>query len=1088
MTQNNYLLIGLGGTGCAVVRELKKRLYTEWRTRGNSGPYPEVYRFEENFGEKIESRIATLSIDTNAKDLAGEGERTRKWRVFGETLKLRGKEKLVLNPAGIGDVLTNIERHPSIAPWVRDEMGFVKDITRGAAGPEGANQIRRMGRLALANGGNIESVKHAVADRLEQLSKNGQTGAEIHIACSLAAGTGSGTVIDVIAQIQKDLRNQPGNFRIYVHGFVTAKDVGHTNTGNFYANQYAALTELNAFRLANYQPWDITSIGEPHRLSVPSDVNDKNKDIAGTYKSVALITETTEGGANISLSNQIENVAEFIFQLSVRQMGNLPQELRYALTLEDRSQYPADENGGDRSTAFVGYGVQRVAIPEREIREKLVYSFSRQFVLKVLYNHWDEHYRDTPRSFSKDGFVDSHRGLWGMTREHLSYNLCEEVNKGRPAFDTYEIAWSKALTDSVDGIKTDGNDFNSRKAWLASFDKEAEEFWNKGFRDKGHGGGAIDYFRVKREAAEMSRRAREMRATAERDLLKGVERLDSDYVLHHLPDAIDFLIERIEADRVYFAQQSSEAVDLIKKADEQREEIRTEYLKVGRFTLGNKHERLFSTYRQSTFESYYGRTIQLASDYAQEFCLKLIEQLQSLYRDIDKFTTRLKNLEKSFQVEVDARITADKEDKTSDEVDYLVDANAVSEVITHRFVSDAAIQDLHSDKAMLGFQKLRGDRLEFAAYNDKMPIDEETQRVGGPLVDELQRICEQNADEAHEKLVQNDNTFKGIFGQNIVHKLFHDYGGRVDGDLETWLKELINRSMPMLSFSANERMAGNVATGPVLRRCVFVPQCKDVPPSFQQALQDTIQSITGEGGRCQEVETLVYSVPEDRNPGEIVVMSVGFFFSARIANVTHGLREKYLERLESYQSESGGIARAYFEVHTESHNPGLPDLMQQDRRVVLKTQFPLVLLANALGLMQIPEEDNEEILFGVKNHQGRVLDKIFSNMKVSVEIRENSAESEERFGEAVPLEMIALYELYLDKFNEGSLKALGKMVKDKIQEQKNIVEIESKLEGMIDQAFALSGKKESNATFMLFEEKAKEAKGLAKTLSDRSAL
>ncbi len=70
MSQHNYLVIGLGGTGGAVVRELKKRLYTEWRTRGGTGPYPEVYSFQDAYGgTRIEARISTLSVDSNRADL-----------------------------------------------------------------------------------------------------------------------------------------------------------------------------------------------------------------------------------------------------------------------------------------------------------------------------------------------------------------------------------------------------------------------------------------------------------------------------------------------------------------------------------------------------------------------------------------------------------------------------------------------------------------------------------------------------------------------------------------------------------------------------------------------------------------------------------------------------------------------------------------------------------------------------------------------------------------------------------------------------------------------------------------------------------
>ena len=365
MAQHNFLLIGLGGTGCAVVRELKKKLYIEWRSRGNSGPYPEIYAFQDEYGgERVESRVATLSVDSNEADLVGQGERLQSWRVFGETLRLQDREKVLLDPAGLEAILKSIERYPGIEPWVRKDMNFVRDITRGTTAPAGCNQIRRMGRLALANGNGIANILQAVTNRLNGLCNNGQVGAEIHIACTLAAGTGSGSLIDVVAQIQHHLRNDSGEYKVFIHGFVTAQNVGSTNTGNFYANQYAALMELNAFRLGIYEPWDIAAVHAPARLAVPKASDGRaTKDLRDTYKSVALITETTEGGVNVPLAQQIENVAEFVFQVAVRQMGDLPKPLRDALTGEDRSQYPADANGGTRSTAFISYGVQRVAIP-----------------------------------------------------------------------------------------------------------------------------------------------------------------------------------------------------------------------------------------------------------------------------------------------------------------------------------------------------------------------------------------------------------------------------------------------------------------------------------------------------------------------------------------------------------------------------------------------------------------------------------------------------------------------------------------------------------------------------------------------------
>ncbi|MCP4341154.1 MAG: hypothetical protein GY799_20265 [Desulfobulbaceae bacterium] len=1086
MSQHNFLLIGLGGTGCAVVRELKKKLYVEWRSRGNSGPYPEIYEFSESFsGERVESRIATLSVDSNEKDIEGQGERSRKWRVFGESLRLADKEKVLIDPSGLGKILGNVERYPGIEPWIGDEMDFVGDITRGSTEAAGCNQIRRMGRLALACGNSIENVINRIGDRLTQLSKGGEVGAEIHIACTIAAGTGSGILIDTIAQLQCYIKNQPGEYNVFIHAFATAKDVGSADVGNFHANQYSALLELNALRLGLYEPWDIRAPAIAKRLAVPLP-GEPNNDMNDTFKSVALITDTTEGGMDVPLDHQIENAAEFIFQVAVRQMGDLPKDLRDAISFEDRKQYPADANGGNRSNAFIGYGVQRVAIPEREIREKLAYSVGRQFLLQVIYNNWDSRYRETPRSFSKDGFINERRSNWRVTKKHLCLDLVEETI-GQPDFDTYEINWRNELSRQQTRVTEQlGDAFNERQRWLVDFDRRAETYWGKGFRSSGDSGGVNNYFQIRRDPNEVNNRARRLRRDIESDLIEGMERRDSDYTLHHLPGALEFLVQRIEKDLSDFSEESPRIVEAYTDADRTREEIRREYQKVGRLSIGNKHGKLFTSYLEATTRFYYYRTLQQATDYAQSFCKKLIEELKSLYQQVSRFDLRMKQIASNFEDEINERIRENEEDSSREEVVYLVDAEYVNDNIRSRFESNKSVLDSNTDATIKALQKVRGDRSEFSAYLEKMPVDETTERVGGPIADEIRRISEEKAIESHDIFCENENEFEGIFGQNIVRKLYNDYGGQVSGELEQWIKDIMNKAMPMISFDPNEEPMDLPTQGPVLRRCVFVPKCKDVPEEFGQHLRQKVESILGGKGSCKEVETYYQEMPEERNPSEIAIISVAFFFPARCTRLAQGLKERYLKRLQQKSEKESG--RAYFEVHTESHQPRLPDLMKLGRREELEERMPSVLLATALDLMQIPEENGKQILFGIVDNFGRVKDKVESGMKMSGELREAVADSETRFGQEIPVETIILYSLYFDQFREGSFTALEKLVQTKMKDSVITEDIEQRLETMSGHCFLLSGKKEEDKIYALFDKKTAEATEFARRLADKSAL
>lgn len=1091
MPQYNYLLIGLGGTGCAVVRELKKKLYLEWRSRGNKGRYPEVYVFEGSHGEaKIESRIATLSVDSNEADLSGQGELAAAWRVFGETLTLRGNERVVISPSGLDGILKSLERYPGVAPWVRDDMEFVGEIIAGSLEPKGCNQIRRMGRLVLANGANIENVINLVADRLQALALNGQIGAEIHIACSFAAGTGSGCVVDVVAQLQKYLRDKPGDHSIFIHGFTTVGDVQSKDVGNFYANQYAALTELNAFRVGLYSPWDIRQTGSNiggKRLAVPKPQNDGKAaptgDLKDTFKSVALVTDTTAGGVNVPLPQQIENTAEFIFQIAVRQMGNLPKELRDAITVEDRSPYPTEPQGGDRSTSFIGYGVQRVAIPEREIREKLSYTFAKQFLLKNLYHNWDNIYRNVPRNFAKDSFVGKRRAIWKVTRDHLYLNLVEKIT-GEPEFETYDGEWRKGLQGEADIIKAQlGNTCEERRHWLAELDQRAEELWGQGFRRRGGSGGVVDYFTIRGQVQEINRRARDIRGIIEEDLLLGFERMEPEYALHHLPEAVGFLKERIEKDRLDFGAQNEEAVVEIEKADRTRDEIRLDYEKCGRWAQ-RKQERLLGLYLEAAKSFYYWSTIKMATEYGQAFCLKLLEELNLLHEHISVFSTRLKQLNENTSTEITIRIPEDGKIAARDDVEYVVDTKHVNNTIL-LLEGNKALQDHYSNGTMKELKSVRGDRLEFQAYVDKMPVDSNN-RVGGDFADRLYLVSESSAVEAHRKISQDDKQFKGILSQNIIQKLANDHGGNVGNELTQWLRDLLGKAMPMVSFDPNAEAMGLPTDGPVLRRCVFIPGCKDVSPEFQANLRKTIETIGVAGGNCRLIETFVKEVPEDSNPSEITVISVAFFFPVRYTFVGRGLSAKYQAKLPVGAERDKEWMRNYFKFHAESHKPRLPDLMKLPREEVLKEHFAPVMLATAMGLMFIHDEDGQEILFGKVDKFGRVKDAVSSGMKINAKVREAAAESQARFGHIIPIETVTLYSLYLDQFREAGLTQVKELVKKVIEEDGIIDSVGELLEDMTGHCFLLCGKKQGDGKYKLFLDQAKEAAELALALSDKS--
>src|SRR5947207_13689242 len=79
-----------------------------------------------------------------------------------------------------------------------------------------------------------------------------------HVCCGLAGGTGSGSLIDVIAQSRDTFRGSK-HVKILVYALLPDTFPNPTwDTGKYHASGYAALSELNAISVARYKPTDVT--------------------------------------------------------------------------------------------------------------------------------------------------------------------------------------------------------------------------------------------------------------------------------------------------------------------------------------------------------------------------------------------------------------------------------------------------------------------------------------------------------------------------------------------------------------------------------------------------------------------------------------------------------------------------------------------------------------------------------------------------------------------------------------------------------------------------------------------------------------
>lgn len=243
----NHLIIGLGGTGGNILREFRRRSYEHFGTHHPEG----------------DTKIDYIYVDSSEDDLKASN--------------LDPNQKVNIHGMG-GSVLDNLQAYPSMRAFITDEdRAILKQddqvsmiIDTGIGG-----QRRRFGRMLLANNVMTDpqnGFSAVLNDRIIKMTHNAAEQANItfHICAGLAGGTGSGSIIDTIAQLHKIISPMGNAFDVFLYLYVPEIIVAaRYDAGYYHANGYAALREINAIAIEKYHPTDIGGDISSDRKNTP---------------------------------------------------------------------------------------------------------------------------------------------------------------------------------------------------------------------------------------------------------------------------------------------------------------------------------------------------------------------------------------------------------------------------------------------------------------------------------------------------------------------------------------------------------------------------------------------------------------------------------------------------------------------------------------------------------------------------------------------------------------------------------------------------------------------------------------------------
>jgi hypothetical protein len=367
----NHLFIGLGGQGGRTLAEIRKVM----RQRKN----------DTDDLRKANVNWDFLAIDSSM-DVRNE---KRAWTYFGEDLSLRQEDWLPLGSLSPGDVDILASRK-DVAPWIgnREQMKAFLAKTK----IEGANQRRRFGRLLFAH--NADNIRTGIfTQKVNGLAmRQGATyDCCFHVFASLAGGTGSGCIVDLITTIRDRYPNSSmvGGHPIFVYVYATHDDAGAADVGYFYQNQFAALRDLNAL-MCNSLSANLLGTDVDGRLYAGSD----------PIAQLLITTSLSHSNSKVSLARQISTVAESCFErIYALAAGNMNAANQQSVTGQDViAAFPGEPlEHPERSYRFAGIGMRRWEVPHARIEELLALDCLAYSLKQALYNNWD----------AAKGFVDT---------------------------------------------------------------------------------------------------------------------------------------------------------------------------------------------------------------------------------------------------------------------------------------------------------------------------------------------------------------------------------------------------------------------------------------------------------------------------------------------------------------------------------------------------------------------------------------------------------------------------------------------------------------------------------------------------------
>ena len=854
--KENHILIGLGGTGGKVLKAFRKRLFQEY-----------------NDDERSRLPIAFLYVDSSIEEMM-PGDKT--WYVLGKNAQFTANEFVNVKGVDIQSILANPKGYPGLKGLIGD--GEVMAKTIGEVGAAAA-QKRRAGRILF--GSSVEKFKSALLGAYKRVSSI--TNAErtnIYIFTGLAGGTGSGSIIDVIAQTRMlpefqeplSMDGKTGT-SIVVNAMVPEiTPPGKSDAGRYHANGYAALQELNALLSGNFKPYDVS--GKYERMEL-----DKVRKVAD---GLILYSNANEHGYLVESHHELPQIlADFTYSRIFLEVNDNTQEFLRSYSFENitgwTTEYYEKAKKGQivpyRTKAVSSFGFKRIIIPEEEIIEYFTYSFGRQALLQMRYGNWSDDlgYRDAPanKDYVTEVAKPENQEKWRISDMHLKLEipiLKDEENK----FGPYAAYWAGFIP-----------------RWAMAAEKEnqplakLEALCEKGFNDLFRTTGAVQFYENKLAACDSH--AREIRNRIEQYIFDQWKNGDlSLFNMLQLVDCIADLIAKKRKAMEALAQDARNKADQLIQMREANKKAFSDVL-IQKLVKG-KYLTKHSTILQKLMER---RCDILGAEFAQQLLSKVSNLISGLRGDIEIFVATLNEAIEYNESMIAARCNDEGNGLNNMEqvVIRFYDQQRVKNFTT-QVIKDKKHQKGIADALRASIVEAIGADATFSRANATIDRDS--------LAALMDTVVRQKSIAIHEEIMVEANT--KLINRNILEQLSERYSD--EESLKIFAKKIIEESGVFLQLNESElKSAVGGENNPIPeigqnidRKIVLVNLPKvegnDKVVKFANKLKDALKNAV-------EAGIQVFVDMNGSRQNEMTVQSITYCFPIRCLKYLPFYKERY---------------------------------------------------------------------------------------------------------------------------------------------------------------------------------------------------